>query len=478
MKNSRISECALILFLCVSFSAFTFEPVSTQNLLTSYLENDNDLKNVVLDLQKSQLSQESVQINNGFDITLSTGTFTVSTGSDGTSYSLKPSVTASLPQARNLSVTASSDISKKDGESSVEDSRINASIDIISTNSLARRISLLKAQRSVTEAKRKVQNQAVNSEKAFYTELKSLLNSTSSIISAQKTLYTDKIDFEKIKVQGYSESSSTYRIAQLKVLTEEHEIESDIRSLIHAYVRFYKKCGVDAVLDESADFYALVPSDIAETSPLDIHSFTEEQYCEVESAVWNNYINSLQRKTDSFFSLGANGGITFNNSANDATTIDAGLSSTIGGLKLGAGISMPLDSSKNNAFTFSASLNPNIFRLNSITSKTGQLEEQQEYLAIDTARDNYANKVLEMEQSLSDLEWTRKSNQESYEMYLTLEKDLAQYLAGGYVTESEYYSAKVNLQSCAVKKVINSIDYIMYNESLMTMFVSDKMENK
>lgn len=469
MKFNRFIA-GIVVFAAV-FCGFASEPAGTSELLTAYLENDNDLKNNILNLQKAQLALDSTEINNGFDITLSTGNFTVSVGDDGSSFSLKPSVKASLPQASNLAVSVSSEIKRRDSETSVDDTKISLSADIVSSSGLTRKIALLKAQRNLTEARRRVQNQAVNSEKAFYTELKSLLNSTSSIISAQKSLYTDKIDFEKIKVQGYTESSSTYRIASLKVLTAEHDIASDSRALIHAYVRFYKKCGLDIKLDETTDFYQLIPQDIKETEILDIHSFTAEQYSEVENAEWTNYINSLQRKARSDFSLSVNGGVTFNNSVNDSTTVDAGLSSVWGGLTLGAGVSMPVESNKNPALTFSASLNPNTFRLNSITELTEEIEEKQELLAIETAITNFENKVLEMEQTLSDLEWSKKSNQESYDMYLKLEKDFKEWFAGGYVTESEYLSAKVNFQSCAVKKIINTIDSIMYNQSVMTMFV-------
>lgn len=464
-------------FLLLSNAAFCFEPVSTGELLISYLENDNDLKTNAINAQKAKLSLESAEISNGFDITLSTGIISISVDDGGTNFSIKPSVTASIPQASGLALSASSTFSYKNSEASIEDAKLTASVDIISSNGLTRKISLMKAERNLLEANRKLKNQAITSEKAFYTELKGLLNSTSSIINAQKTLYTNKIDFEKIKTQGYSTGSSTYRLAQMKVVSTEHEIEQSTRSLIHDYIVFYKKCGYDITLEDNTNFYDLIPQDITEVEPLDINTYNPEFYSEIESAVWTNKINTLQRQTKTNFSLSANGGVTFNNSILKSTTIDTGLSSTIGGVKLGAGISVPVSSNPTPAFTLSASLSPNSFRQNSITKQSDELDEKQELLSIENAWSSYATKLVDFEQSLADLEWTKKSDKESYDMYLELEKDLGKWYRDGFITESEYYSAKINVQSYTVKQIINSIDYIIYNDNIITMFVEDLQEN-
>lgn len=477
MKIKKYPLGLILSLIFLSSAAFCFEPVSTCDLLMSYLENDTTLKKNVIDAQKAQLSLDSTNISNGFDITVSTGTFSLSFDDNGAVMSVKPSVKASVPQASGLSVTASSNFSYKNSDMKFSDIKLNASAEIIGTSGLAREITLLKAQRNLTEAKRKLQTQAITAEKSFYTELKSLLNSTSSIINLQKTLYNNKIDFEKIKAQGYSTGSSTYRLAQMKVLSTEHDIENSTRSLIHDYVVFYKKCGYDISLTADTDFYDLIPADISEVEALDILSFNPDLYSEVESALWTNRINSMQRKAKSNFSLSANGGVTFNNSATDSTTVDAGISSTYGGLTGSTGISMPLGNNFIPAFTLSASVSPNTWKQNNITQQTAALDEKQELLSIETARANYATKVVDFQQSLEDLMWTKQSEQESYEMYVALEKDLSKWFRDGYISESEYYSAKVNVQSYTVKKIINTIDFIIYNDNIVTMFVDEIQEN-
>lgn len=462
----------LIILVLVSFTKiYGTELPSTSDLLISYLENDNDLKKNAIAAEKARLSLSSTKIENGFDITLSTGAVTIKTDSKGTAFSVKPSVQAKLPQASNLTVSASTSYNYIEDTSKIENTQIKLSADIISSTGLARQVALLKAERTLTEATRKLRNQAIITEKSFYTELKNLLNTTSNLINLEKTLYTNKLDFEKVKAQGYSSGSSTYRLSQMKVISTEHDIENSKRSLVNSYVLFYKKCGFDISFDDKSDFTELIPSDITGIEPIDIHEFDSNLYSEIESVLWTNKINSMQRRAKSNFSLGANGGVTFNNTAVSANTVDAGLSSGIGGIKLDAGVSLPVNDFTSPVFTFSATLSPNTFRQNSITKQTDELSEREEQVNLETAYANYETKVFSCEQELEKILWNTKSDEEAYQMYAALEQDLAGWFAQGIITESEYYTARVNAQSYYVKNIINTIDLIIYNDNIVTMFV-------
>lgn len=480
MNNKKQLIFSLFMMIFIGQS-FCFVPVSTCDLLLSYIENDDTIKENSINLKKTMLSLESAKINNGFDITLSTGNFTINFNDDNSAISLKPTIEMRIPQVSNLSLSASSSLSSGNDEF-FSDTKLNLSVDLISNSSLSRQITLLKAERTLLEAQRKLKNQAIICEKSFYTELKSILNSIDSIISLQKTLYTNTIDFQKIQTQGYSSSSSTYRLAEMKILSNEHEIENAVHSLINSYIVFYKKCGYEVSdldnlavnMDKNFDFYSLIPQDITDVDPLDIHDFSQELYSEVERSLWTYKINSMQRNSQSNFSLLANGGVTLNNSSTNSTTLDAGLSSTIGGVTLGAGVSFPLSQNNANpAVTLVASLSPNNFKLNSITKQTNSLTEQEELLNIENARENYETKVVEYEQTLKNLLWNKQSGEEFYEMYRNLETDLEKWYKDGFVAASEYYSAKVNAQSYYVKNIINTIELIIYNDDIVTMFVEE-----
>lgn len=479
MKKKHFFLFSTSLFFLAIINA---EPQSSQRLpdtttlLLSYVENDAELKNLILAAKKSALSYQSAKIDTGFDVTLSSGSVTLQVNDDGTKLTAKPSVKMSLPQASNLSVTAQTNFSSESSNTSLSNTSVAVGIDIISSAVISNKLTKLKAERAVTEAQRKIEKRAIAAEKEFYTALKNLLSSINTIMTKRQTLYEDSIDFEAIKVQGYSESSSTYRQAELKVISDQHEIDSAIHSFKYDCVVFYKKCGYDLEIDDKADLMSFVPSGIDEVEPADILKFDKALYTEIENANWTYYINSMERSSKKNYSLSASAGYTFDNSITNSDSIDAGLSGTFGGLTVGAGISLPVKSSQSSispAYTLSASLNPNTFRKNSITKKQNVLTEEQELLAIQTAESAYETKVVEFQQKLDTLLWEKKTVEENISMYGDLEKDMAQLYQQGYINETEYLSAKNNLNSSIIKKISNLIDLIIYNDDVISNFVSE-----
>lgn len=479
MKKKHFFLFSTSLFFLAIINA---EPQSSQRLpdtttlLLSYVENDAELKNLILAAKKSALSYQSAKIDTGFDVTLSSGSVTLQVNDDGTKLTAKPSVKMSLPQASNLSVTAQTNFSSESSNTSLSNTSVAVGIDIISSAVISNKLTKLKAERAVTEAQRKIEKRAIAAEKEFYTALKNLLSSINNIMTKRQTLYEDSIDFEAKKIQGYSESSSTYRQAELKVISDQHEIDSANHSFKYDCVVFYKNCGYDLEIDDKADLMSFVPSGIDEVEPADILKFDKALYTEIENANWTYYINSMERSSKKNYGLSASAGYTFDNSITNSDSIDAGLSGTFGGLTVGAGISLPVKSSQSSispAYTLSASLNPNAFRKNSITKKQNVLTEEQELLAIQTAESAYETKLVEFQQKLDTLLWEKKTVEENISMYGDLEKDMAQLYQQGYINETDYLSAKNNLNSSIIKKISNLIDLIIYNDDVISNFVSE-----
>ena len=491
---------SFLFFTAVNAEAQTKEAAKlsipdTTTLLLSYVENDSELRNLTIAAKKATLSYQSTKIDSGFDITLSSGTVTLQVNEDGSKLSAKPSVKAKMPAASNLSLTGQTNISYSDSDSKVSDTSISLGVDIISSAVINNKITRLKAERSLAEAERKIQKRALSAEKEFYTELKKMLSSISSIISKQEKLYSDSIDFEAKKIQGYSTSSSTYRQSELKVKSDERDVTTAIHTFIHDSIVFYKKCGYDIQIDENVELMSLVPSDIEAVEPVDVLSLDKELYSEIESAVWNHTINSMERNAKKNYSLSASAGYTLDNSSTKTDTIDAGINGSIGGLSLGLGMNMPLSgtgsqannttgaggagkSSSSPTFTLSATLTPNTFRKNNITKQQNELTEEQELISIESAEANYETKLVELQQKLDSLLWEKESAEKNLAMYEDLEKDMAELFSQGYISKNEYLSSKNTLNSNIIKRVSNLIDLIIYNDDVISNFVSEKFEIK
>lgn len=453
----------------------SLELPDTASLLMSYVENDSELKNLTINAKKAALSYEYAKIENGFDITLSTGDITLKLSEDGTGISAKPSVKAKIPQASNISLSAETSLNSSESSAELENTSLKLGIDLISADALSKKITMLKARRSLVEVQRKIEKRAITVEKEFYTELRNFLSSISSIMSQKEKFYSDKIDFEEKKIQGYSTNSSTYRQAELKVISDEHEIAGAMHSLIYDCVVFYKKCGFDITVDENTDLMSLVPSDLTPVEPVEVAEFKKDLYSEIENAVWTHAINSMERKTKKTYSLSANAGYTFNNSNTKSDSLDAGLSGTIGGVSLGAGVSIPVGGGSS-ACTLSATLSPNTFRKNNISKQQDELSAELEILAVEAAESAYETKIVELQQKLESLLWEKESTARNLSMYEDLERNMAQLFLQGYIRESEYLSAQVDLNSCIIKKAMNLIDLIIYNDDVISNFVSAKFE--
>jgi hypothetical protein len=56
-------------------------------------------------------------------------------------------------------------------------------------------------------------------------------------------------------------------------------------------------------------------------------------------------------------------------------------------------------------------------------------------------------------------------------MYEELERDMAAMYKQGFTSESEYLSAQTNLNTYIIKKVMNQIELIMYNDDVVMNFI-------
>lgn len=474
-KIKRISFSSVFLLICSAFTT-AVELVPTQELLSVFLEKDSSIQTAAINYQQAQLSNQKTQISNGFDINLSTGTIRFTSSKDNSSFTVSPAVSLSLPQASNLGISASSGFEVSAEGTELSDATFKVNLDIISSSSLNRKITLMQAQRKVLEAKRNFETTVINKEKEFYSTLSGLLNQISSIITKQQDLYDHQISFEEVKAKGYNEKSSNYRSANMKVQNDIHEIEKAERKLKNEYLLFYMNCGHQITFDEKTDYLTLIPTDIPLVDALDINSFNPEAYVETEKANWNHQIAELKREADRNFTLSANGGFTLKNTntGNKSNTIDLGMSGMLGGISLAPGVSIPVSSQGfSPVFSLGVSVNPNKFRTDKIDGNIALLDERQELLNIETAAANLKDKITQQELELSNILWEKSTIENYYETYKILEEDMEKWYKQGIVTESKYLSAKVNREKYDVNRITNLIDMILYNDTISVLFYSD-----
>ena len=190
----------------------------------------------------------------------------------------------------------------------------------------------------------------------------------------------------------------------------------------------------------------------------------KNQYVSIEKAVWTYEYNSLERKSVKNVTLSANAGYTLKNSSTASSasrsdmsdTVDAGATAGLYGLSLGAGVSFPVENPRNPVYSLSASVDPAEFRKARITTEKNGYSEEQDLIAIQSAEEDYDTSVVDQQQSLSDIIWSRQTNAETYE------------------TESESLNAFANREQYRLQLLINDIDLIIYNNTTKLLFCRDE----
>ena len=508
MKKIRFG----VIFLFLVFHGLSFAESNLPSLLFGYLKNDLSLQKSALTAENKALSYDSTKIQNGIELTLSSGTVKIQSSSDGTKYTFSPSASLSVPELNGTKLTATLPVTQKSGYSNdgengsfLDNGTIKLSTGIITKASLKRRVSLLEAERAYIEAKRDLQNQALTVENEFYTSLKNLYSYVSKVLTAKDDLYDDELSLKVLEVQGYSKTSASYRKKYLECQSDRRNVHEALRKLERETAVFAVKCEAEyeqvfnpATFDmEKAEEIAnqafetvmsFLPMEVPGVELEDVLSYKASDYTKTESAVWTKYISDLKRKTDYSLELGIYGGYTLNESTSKYDTVDGGLTFDWRGITASAGVSVPtgqnlspLKSSSSGTpsdspvYTFSVTLNPNTWRLSSIDKKQDELNSKIDEISVKSAADDYDTAILDKLSERGDLHWSERSYAEEYDMYSQLEYDMDNWLRAGSVTKSDYLDAANNRDKAQMNILINAVEKIIYNNNVKLMFV--KTEN-
>lgn len=507
MKSGR--KIFFILIFSLFLRTFSFFAEENENyerlneLLSGYLAGDLELKKAVLEAQSKRLSLKSTQIENGFSVSLSTGTVSITTDSAGKSVvKVSPELSVDLPAYSDSSVSVSIPYTGGNGSSYVSGGSFSGTVGIVSSAPKERNVKILEAERSLTEAKRAVETRALKAEKEFYEKLKKLYNYAIAIHTAKNDLYDDSLDLRVLETQGYSKNSAKYRQALLQVKSDERDVQEQQRLLEKETALFAKKCGIEYKLSSETEnlwikkeagenaymaSISFLPEFIPKVEPEQIFDYAKENYSEVESAVWNEYLAQLKRDAENDFSLSATGEYKFNSTQSNYDDAGAKLNFGWKGFSANAGFYVPtgqnllpenenLTGSKNDSpyFQFGFSVSPNERRLWKIEKEQDSIDEETEKIALKAAFDDYETDVLDKVSTLSDIKWSENSYSEQFDMYTQLADDMERWFNEGSVTESDFKDAVNNREKTRFYLMINAIDLLIYNNEVKLLFVNDK----
>jgi hypothetical protein len=421
-----------------------------RDLLNGFLAKDTELQNLAIKREKALLAAGRTAIQNGFNITLTTGTMYLYPGDETKTFSMEPEMRLTFPALRNLALSLNVPLTFGNEGSIGENARVEASLPLISTVGKKRRLTLLRAERAVFEAEQAFTRRALQAEKEFYAALQDLYNLKISLLTHESAAYDKDIDLLTLQAQGYGASSARLRTGRLEAEDAHRAVREDERLFERRLATFARNCGI-AVTE--------LPQALPEA---ELSAVTwPEQTRESEAAEWAHYVGELDRAATSnrFPELSAQGSFTYKAKNMDGkNSIGAGLSFSWYGVTLSAGAEF----AQKPALTFGIGINLEDLRLHGYDAALGALDAKAELLAIDAAKDSDDETRLSRETEARDLAWEKLQRAEQLALYEQLYREMRPWFESGNITESEWRKTETDAAKARYQSLLTEIKMLVY----------------
>jgi hypothetical protein len=447
---------------------------SIEVYLAGYLDHNLDLQQLLLDVEEAQAELYEVNIDNGVDVELSTGDSTL-TFSDDVEIYTAPSMTVTIPDANNTSITASVPVTvtlDDSTETDLEDAGISLSTEIISSTKNESSLTREKYQRAITEAMQAVETKKISLQLDFWESVGEIYTADQTMKTDADDLYDNQIDFDTIIAQGYPESSSKYRTAQLELKESEFTVEKDKRDLQDLLEDFAYSCGVEigTIIDLPA-----IDEKYYNISLVSFDDYNQGNFIDLENVVWDYTYNEKLRNAQSDFTLSFDAGYGYyteydTDAANEVST---GLTATYKGLTTSLGISTTVEDPTEPSVTFSFSYDFGTTKLKSVYDMLDEIDEKGELLDISSAIESWIEYRQDALSEKSTLEWTREQNAEQLALYKEMYEDSIKWYEDGNIPETDLLQAKNSYETKIDDSIITIIDCITYNLEIEELFTGE-----
>lgn len=445
------------------------ESQSYESLLAAYLSNDRSLQEVALQYEQAVLSYQKMQVQNAFNMKLSSGSARLDMSNEETTLSLSPSVSMDFPEIQNSKIEAKLPLTillNDESSYSINDAGLSLSTDLLSSAKKNRALTLKKAEESLSEANRKKDAKILSLTKEFLQALKSMYSQQSNVLTQEESALSKERDLALLKAQGFEENSAKYRLAYLSWQTQLRSYEEVKRSYEKEVLDFAKKCGVEAF-----DSDIIIPQE-----PLrSLETFPKTEFSSIRTSLLNYENNRLSQDAKTPFQLGFNAGYGFSLTEKNQTqeiknTVSTGLSFKKNGLTASLGMQNTLEALENPRFTFSLDYSFSEQKISQISNAEELVQEKILLLAIDNAEAVYESTLSEKEKQKDTLLWQLDKNKEHESLYADLADDMKAWYDKGIISETEYKQALANYLKAGTERRITELDCLIYNVDIATLF--------
>lgn len=463
----------LTTFLCLSATFFgqsfmdadffSNKEVSYEELLKGFSGSDSSLERMKIKMESAEVSYEQSGIKNGISVNLSSGNGKVTFDDEnGTNVTLTPSATVKVPDLNNLAVSASLPSELSDGGYTVKGTSVGVSADIITGNSESRKITNMEAEKNLKNARANLINQERGVEGDFLSAIQSIYEKASSLMQYRETYLDKLVKLDEAVVNGYSKTSSKYRIAQIEKDSAYSDCEKTYREYQNLLSEFSAKCGYEI------DYLI---TDLPDVELVDFASFDMNHFTQIEQALYNQELAELKRAANKKWTL--TGNVKYNQSktlAGSNSSVTTGVNTTWGGLDLGLDFTMPVAGEENPSLGFNIGINPFGWKTQALTEQSGELDARLEQLDVEDAYAKYSSSKRSYQNQADTIMWESELLKEQTAYYKEVLDEMSRAYKSGLINKTDYIKAENQYMKAYINMLKNKIKKVQYNLEVQKLF--------
>ena len=451
-----------------------------QKLLQYRLEHDSNYRQ--LQMQADIAANKAEKANTESLITTEVGSgntqLRLNSDADKQGVTTEPYANIALPSYNNTGIKVSVPYGKI-GQRQETGAEVSVSTDIYSKNAEAKKHTRNLAQSAAEQARRAKEEGLALAEKQFLQDIQRLLDDYTTLLDKELSEVKAEIQYNQTKSQGYADSSTKMRTANLELLGAKREHQNADFNFSASYRVFAESCGLTTDEDPRTFLTSLWDS-LPTQKAADIKQYEQSAYKQLVEAERQHAQNVVKRDIElSPFSISADAGYKLRNTQIDDGTatnehsILGGLNMQFPGGKAYAGVEVPLSDPKNTAIKFSFSWNPFSIKSRKLDKKNAELEDAIERLKIEDAKEQYQKQLRTNKISNEQMAWQQTATADELSIYKQNADDHAQWYRNGVISrveslqaELEYKKAEARYAKAKTAVMIFNIDTALLFEKL------------
>ena len=448
-----------------------------QKLLQYRVEHDSNYRQLQMQADIAANKAEKAKTESLVTMEVGSGNtqLVLNTDADKRGGTTAPYANIALPSYNNTGIKLSVPYSKV-GQRQETGAEVSVSTDIYSKNAEAKKYTLNLAQSAADQARRAKEEGLALAEKQFLQDIQRLLDDYTTLLDKELSEVKAEIQYNQTKAQGYAESSTKMRTANLELLGAKREHQNADFNFSASYHAFAESCGLTT--DEAPQmFLTSLWNSIPVQKAADIEQYPQAAYKKLVEAEQRHMQNAAKRNIElSPFSIGADAGYKLRNtkigsgSAKNEHSVLGGLSMQFPGGKAYTGVEVPLADPKSTALKLSFSWNPFSIQYRKLDKKNAKLEDAIERLKIEDAKEHYQKQLHTNKTSNEQMTWQQKATADELSIYKQNADDHAQWYRNGVISKVESLQAELEYKKAEARYAKAKTAVMIFNIDTALLF--------